>query len=194
MIIVLVNSSSKLHYQELKDVQLETWANPQIVPDNCKVYFYECDVYNQMHVPFKNALINVLKLWPDVKYIFRTNASSYVDLKKLNEFSQSVPKEKFYAGINGGGFASGCGFWLSADLIPFLSQNITSEDIQYEDGYIGALLVANGITISHKCQRCDIGDGVKYFDTYHYRCKDWNDHKKTIENIKLVHRLKGYNI
>jgi hypothetical protein len=51
-------------------------------------------------------------------YLLRTNLTSYINFRKLNEFLEDKPKEFFSAGTYfEGGFLSGSGYILSRDLI-----------------------------------------------------------------------------
>jgi hypothetical protein len=73
----------------------------------------------------------------DFDYLFRPNSSSFVNIKKLQEFLNSCPSEKFYAGsiipyetydknINEefkNECVSGCGYILSRDLVKYIVEN-----------------------------------------------------------------------
>jgi hypothetical protein len=181
-IMILVNSSLKSPYDELMNVQAETWDKKRVV--GVESYFYLCDDYNKMHIPFRE----ILKTVKGCDFIFRTNASSYVDKKRLLEYAYKLPQERFYAGKDGGGYASGCGFWLSKDLFPVLVDEITNKEHPYEDILIGQILAKHGIGVSKQFERCDYWDN--YFETYHYRCKHPDDYKKTIEAMNKIHSLK----
>ena len=78
-----------------------------------------------MHWKFLLTLREVIN--EEWDYIFRTNTSSYVSKNRLIEFSKNLPKEKCYCGIDGGGFASGAGFFLSKDCARLTPLKVTIE-------------------------------------------------------------------
>lgn len=86
---------------------------------------------------------------PGYDYIFRTNASSYVDKKRLKEWLKDKPRRKFYCGKDGGGFASGCGFAMSTDLVDIL-RRMDSYPSPSEDCLIGTYLERAGVKVTQE--------------------------------------------
>jgi hypothetical protein len=124
--------------------------------------------------------------------MFRTNASSYVDKKLALEKAMTLPKEKLYCGKNGGGFASGCGFFISRDLLEIIRRDFDQTPTPYEDAMIGSVLAKNGIGITDGAERCDT-NGKNLTDTYHYRCKSDNgDRNKDIIAFNRIHEYKTH--
>ena len=126
---------------------------------------------------------------PGYDYIFRTNASSYVDKKRLKAWLQDKPKRNFYCGIDGGGFASGCGFALSTDLVNCL-RTMDDYPSDSEDCLAGVWLERYaGIKVSPGAERYDYyfnhGSGPPL--TYHYRCKS-NDDDRT-KDVKAFEHI-----
>jgi hypothetical protein len=81
----------------------------------------------------------------DFDYIFRTNSSSYVDKKLLKEYLKDKPRNNFYSAIignhNGISFGSGCGYFLSRDLVHFLIDHKNELDLTLiDDVSVGKLL------------------------------------------------------
>lgn len=134
---------------------------------------------------------------PGYDYIFRTNASSYIDKKRLKAWLQDKPRNKFYCGIDGGGFASGCGFALSSDLVQCL---ITIDDYPTasEDCLIGVWLERYaGQKVTQGAERYDyyFNHGSGPYETYHYRCKSNDDDRtKDVKAFEHIFRfLNGRN-
>jgi hypothetical protein len=78
-------------------------------------------------------------------YLFRTNLSSYVDLKNLQNFAKGNYKENFYCGSFGnldpGNFCSGAGYFLSKNLIKLiLSQKEKLFEESVDDLALGRFL------------------------------------------------------
>jgi hypothetical protein len=127
---------------------------------------------------------------PRYDYIFRTNASSYVDKKRLKEWLMDKPRTNFYCGIDGGGFASGCGFALSTDLVNIL-RTIDDYPTTSEDCLIGVYLERAGIKVTPGAQRHDYYfTGGEIPLTYHYRCKsDTEDRTKDIKAFNHLYAI-----
>jgi len=91
-----------------------------------------------------------LERFGEFDYIFRTNLSSFVDLKKLKEFASKLPKKKCYAGsIQAGKYCSGSGFFLSKDMVELIVRNMDA--VQYnliDDVAIGMFMRDQNITMT----------------------------------------------
>jgi hypothetical protein len=202
-ILILVQACDDQPYSDLQKAQESTW-NSINVKGVKTLYFLggketklrgnklyvECsEAYNMMHWRCKLALDYTWTMKWD--YIFRTNASSYVDKNLLLEFAHTLNKENVYCGINGGGFASGSGFFLSRDAAWILRNELTDQPHGAEDVAIGETLNRNYIKVTPGAQRFDyypIKPSIP--KVYHYRCKsDTMDRDKDIEAFNKIFSL-----
>jgi len=187
----------------MQKAQRETWDSVK-VPGVSTVYYYglngaiyykedgeklycPCsEAYNMMHYRHKLATEYVMD-W-DWDILFRTNASSYVDKKRLLEFAQSLPLEGCFVS-KGSGIMSGAGFFLSRDLVKIANVGIDTHPTPSEDMYIFTMLNRAGYICG------DSGDRVEfnhYSDSperecYHYRCK--SDTEDRTKDVKAFHKL-----
>lgn len=211
-ILILVLSCLDEPFDEVMNCQLETWDS--IFVDGVKtIYYYGggsgfkeinsytrgfganvSEDYDMMHWKFLLTLREVIN--EEWDYIFRTNTSSYVSKNRLIEFSKNLPKEKCYCGIDGGGFASGAGFFLSKDCANICLNEIKEERVPYEDVYIGDLLKKNGIEVTPGARRFDFyfsnTNDINYNSDYHFRCKRYTTSKDEYINA-LIHIHKNIN-
>ena len=207
-ILILVQGCDDSPYDDLMKTQMETWDsidNPNtltvyFIADSkasfsyfkgSKLYLACSEAYNMMHYRQKLALDIICEddkvgQWD---YIFRTNASSYVNKTELLEFAKSLPKEKCYCGIDGGSYASGAGVFLSRDVVDIIRANTDDSPTAYEDAFMGAIIGRAGVKITQGAKRFDI-DHNNYNNipkAYHYRCKsDTTDRSKDITAFKKI--------
>jgi hypothetical protein len=203
-LLILVQGSDLPPYDMLQRGQEETWDSIEVEGVTTlyylsgdkglvgnKLYLDYPDGYPMLHWKFKEAVDYVWD-W-DWDVMFRTNASSYVDKKLLVEKAKNLPNEKLYCGKDGGGFASGCGFFISRDCLDILRKDLTPDPTPYEDAIIGSVLAKNGIKITPGSERFDIIHGRDFPDTYHYRCKSDNgDRNKDIIAFKRIYEYKTH--
>jgi hypothetical protein len=179
----------------LFETQAKTWAGRNLLPtifyfgskdgkrgieydtkNNVTVFYSDCsDEWNLMHLKFKLLLDYIKK--EDIKfdYIFRSNASSYIDPLELQRFAKQLPKDLCYCGIDGGGFASGAGVFLSPDIIDILRESYNEAPHNAEDVLMGEILSKHGISITPGAKRCDYWYSGYRAGHYHYRCKSNNE-------------------
>ena len=193
-ILILVLSCLEKPFDLLMKKQQETWDS---IPnkDIKTIYYYgngggfkkinentyeygaeSSDEYEFMHWKFYLLLKEIIN--DDWDYIFRTNSSSYVDKENLLKFAETLPKEKCYCGILNNFYASGCGFFLSRDVVEvLLNSNYSSDKQEYEDMYIGEKLVYhNEIGVTPGATRADLDKGdFGNSNTYHFRCRLYTD-------------------
>lgn len=152
-----------------------------------KLYCPCSEAYDMMHYRHRLAtewcLENV-----DFDIMFRTNASSYVHKQKLFDFAQTLPTEKLF--ISKGDYVmSGCGFFLSKDLIKIANEGIDQHPTPSEDMYIATMLNRAGYDVGKEGDRVDF-DHYKQGsqrECYHYRCKsDTADRNKDIVAFKKL--------
>lgn len=206
MILILVQACDDAPYGEMMKAQMNTWDridHPECLTiyylgnessftgeskSTGKKLFLDCsEAYNMMHWRQKLAL-DYIDVFYKFDYIFRTNASSYVNKKLLVEFAKSLPKEKCYCGIDGGGYASGAGVFLSPDVVEILRTQTDESPTAYEDAYMGSVLGRNGITVTPGAKRCDVQAGPDLPNCYHYRCKpDDNNRQKDIDTMYAIY-------
>lgn len=202
-ILILVLSSKKPPYDLLYEAQKRTWDSVSVPSVETRYYF--CDGFETMVPKLLEALGEALKSEWD--FVFRTNSSSYVDKKALIKFAEDLlPREKCYAGIDGDGFASGSGFFLSRDCAKALCGSIGPRKGLIEDEWVGAMLKLGGVSVLDGV-RADFWDrrvisGFAEFDlgdedirtAYHVRCKsDTLDRDRDVIAMETVHQIKGFS-
>jgi hypothetical protein len=200
-LLILVQASDLPPYDMLQRGQEETWDSVEVEGVSTlyylsgdkglvgkKLYLDYPDGYPLLHWKFKEA-VDYAWNW-DWDVMFRTNASSYVDKKLALEKVKTLPKEKLYCGKNGGGFASGCGFFISRDCLEIIRRDFTPDPTPYEDAMIGSVLGKSGIGVTPGAERCDSTYGdIK--NTYHYRCKSDNaDRNKDLISFRKIYEYK----
>jgi hypothetical protein len=137
----------------------------------------------------------------DFDYIYRTNVSSYIDLSKLNEFVKNKPREGYYAGAVGNhqgiSFASGCGYFLSRDVVNKVLENRKLWDHNLiDDVSLGKLLTKNLSIGVQEIGRMDLDTAnfnpleieKKSQTIFHYRCKALNA-DLSIQIMKSLHKI-----
>lgn len=209
-ILILVQATHLEPWDKLIEAQKRTWDSVD-VKDVDTIYFYshpersfqdgknlyvQCSGEHGMeHWRMKKALDWIYDSNVYYDFIFRTNASSYVNKQLLKEFLQDKPMEKFYSGINGGGFASGCGFVMTNDIVNIIRNQYDDYPSDSEDCLLGVYCQRNGIEVTPGAQRYDWwwNDRNKFPDVYHYRCKSNDDNRdKDIEAFdKLFKHFHG---
>lgn len=212
-LIILVFTCQKHPYKRLLDVAQKTWASVGVknvktiffyggatekllqIP-NTEIYEYctgTSDEYEYQHIKYRKAL--QLANTFDYDYILRGNISSYFDKKMALQKCKDLPKEKCYYGKDGGGFASGCGHFLTRDVANILINSIGDEAHEAEDKLVGEILLSKGISVMDNSDRHDIYfPNEEYFDTYLYRCKTNEktdlDRNKDVEAFNKIHKIK----
>jgi hypothetical protein len=219
-ILILVLSSDKDPYKFIREEgQEKTWDSIEVPGVETIYYFssvhYHATLFNKrltvncsddfyvMHWRLKLALDYV---WDrEWDYIFRTSASSYIDKELLLQKAESLPKEKCYCGIQccGGSVASGCGFFMSRDVVDILRHKIPSEmhnapyGVHPDDVLVGKILEANDIWLTEGADRYDYYHTDQPLrKTYHYRCKKDdvpNDGKHDVEAMHTIHNFLNAN-
>lgn len=140
--------------------QIATWACSKV--EGVRVVFYlggsqtlefddpvlhlPCpDDYPEMHWKFKLAL-EFVQNW-SWDFIFRTNASAYIDLQTLKNFASTLPREKCYCGIHGPTsnakflHVNGAGIFLSRDVAMIVKDGLQFNQTPHvEDGEIARVL------------------------------------------------------
>ena len=134
-------------------------------------------------------------------YIFRTNVSSYLDLKGLQQFVEDKPRNGFYAGAIGNhqgvNFASGCGYFISRDLVNSVIEKRDLWDHNLiDDVSLGKLLTQELNVSIEGVNRIDFNsadlDSAQIKENsggnFHFRCKSENP-DDTIHIMKMLHQL-----
>lgn len=218
-ILIMVLSYKKSPYLELMRAQQQTFGS--IKNENIDVLYYyggdppfTCtlssdgihygwefgfpitDAYYYMAGKFKKALEYALASSKKYDLIFRTNSSSYIQYRALLKFSETLPKEKLYAGAEiktneGFSIVSGAGFFLSPDTAKILLNEIDPEFEKEEDYYCGMILNKHGIEVIDDKSRIDVANYHSLecvpLDAYHYRIKS-NDRLRDAETMRLLHQ------
>ncbi len=134
-------------------------------------------------------------------YIFRTNVSSYLDIKGLQQFVENKSRKGFYAGAVGNHqgvkFASGCGYLISRDLVSLV---VSKKDLWdhnlIDDVSLGKLLTQELDVRIENVDRIDLNstdlDSVQIKENsrgiFHFRCKADNP-DITIHIMKALHQI-----
>ena len=199
-VIILVLSCAEPPYDALYRAQQETWNS--VVVEGVATTFYFCDAVPGMIAHLKAELAALVTEWD---FVFRTNSSSYVDKAALRCHAGSLPQERVYQGVDGGGFASGSGFFVSGDVAKLLARELPDEpQEEIEDVAVGRVLARAGIGVLPGARRCDYWheqflarfynrevDLVALRDAYHVRCKCEGDRAKDVEAMRAVHEIKA---
>lgn len=110
--------------------------------------------------------------------VFRTNCSSYVDLRNLCDYARAHVTGRFYSGLIGLReipFASGSGYFLSRDLVELVvrQQSLWNHDL-VDDRALAALLARNHVApVPAPRQDFRWAPALGDIDTslYHFRCR-----------------------
>lgn len=213
-VLILVQACDDAPYFEMQKVQRETWDSleePGVTTvyyygnnshngeyiwnkDNGKLYCPCSEAYDMMHYRHKLAVEWCFK---NVEFdlMFRTNASSYVDKKRLMQFAKTLPLKECFESM-GNYVMSGCGFFLSKDLVKVANDPIDDHPTPSEDMYIATMLNRAGYDVGKEGDRVDFDHYKKgpQRECYHYRCKsDTADRTKDIIAFrKLFKQLNGH--
>ena len=135
----------------------------------------------------------------DFKYIFRTNLSCCLDLKKFYNFCHQDFNYAAQEGIlNKIIFGSGAGVFFSRGVCEYLISIKDSIDYckENEDVTIGSilypiygLLCVSRIDIFNFDSKSISDEEIKNSDTFHIRCKNNEDPSLTIYNMKKIYEL-----
>jgi hypothetical protein len=210
LIIVLSYDDNDIYTKFYKS-QVDTWDS--IILDDVSTYYLFGNnninkiLDNKLLVDVKEISIsicgyktlnafNLIKNM-DFDYIFRTNSSSYVDKKLLIEFINSKPKNNYYSGAigqyDGIQFASGCGYFLSKDLINLVIENVNLWDHNLIDDVALAKLLSRFDVYPQLNQRFDITDNnsIDIANNYfHYRLNTHN-REYDISNMYKIFNIKN---
>lgn len=145
------------------------------------------------------------------QYIFRTNLGSYISQKNMLRFLEDMPETQFYAGIIGDAkykdkpyrFASGSGYFLSADLVKLVAENrneVPADEI--DDVALGVFMNDHNTPVNDKAIRLNYTNDEKVYQTgdetvehicddriYHVRLRS-DDRKLDIKRMQALHNLK----
>lgn len=215
-VLILVLASEKDPWKYIREEgQEKTWDSIE-VPDVQTIYYFSSihhqstlfgkrltvncpDDFYMMHWRLKLALDYVWNLEWD--YIFRISASSYVDKELMLKKAQTLPKEKCYCGIEccGGSVASGCGFFMSRDVVQILRDKIPVDPtlspygLHPDDVLVGKILEGEGIYVTPGAERFDYWHPPvpRSLDDrcYHWRCKHdglANDGRPDVEAMQVI--------
>jgi len=204
-VLILVMASPSIDiFDAMMKKQKETWDSIQ-VENVDTLFFYGNETIESSYINGKDLLLKTndiavnnsfkIKMAYDFvsnmewDYIFRTNASSYIDKKRLLNKAQTLPENKCYCGIavrlsDGMQFSSGAGTFYSRDCIDILRNTINEQykmNSQLDDVVEGKILKNANINITVGASRSDYTHGdfhsfmknINFTDTspYHYRCR-----------------------
>ena len=134
-------------------------------------------------------------------YLFRTNTSSFVDFKKLTQFTKDKNNNLDYSGVvldveEGDTIASGAGFFLSRKNVELILNNSDKFDTSLPDDVAIARLLNNFDISPTNLIRKDLKtvpkpNSVYLSDHFHYRCRLDLQHHRILEPklIKYLNRV-----
>lgn len=126
-------------------------------------------------------------------YLYRTNLSTFLDMRRLIEWIQNHPNVE-YAGSYGAlsTYASGSGFLLSRRACRILDETPRNEfpDV-IDDVSIGNVLCSpkNNYPLTFVPRRDVIHPDEIILDAFQYRCKNDENHSMTIPIMKHLYQL-----
>jgi len=229
-ILILVISSKNSPYDKLEESIRKTWGNNE--DDNIKIFYNYGDgessfidgdkIICNYPETLENIGLKTIKSFEllydlDFDYIFRTNLSSFVDIKNMVKYLEDKPTDKYYAGrcgLNFGGehlikfgegsFASGSGYFLSKDIVKLIIDNKEKWDHSIIDDVAIAGLLKGLNILPTNCPRIDITsttNGLFYhqndiiddriiMNNYHFRCKTFGDRTGDIIIFEELNKIK----
>jgi len=163
--LVLVLGCRAAPFPQLIAAIKRTWASVGVDGADVLFYYGAADEIRldgrDLYLPVADDLAHVAEKtiacfeWAlrhrDFDLVFRTNASSYIDLPNLLRFVEAEPVGTgYYAGkganVDSIDFALGSGFFLSRDLVELVIEKQWEWDHEYMDDIaLGKFLIANGI-------------------------------------------------
>lgn len=194
-VIIQISATHQEPYNSVIQAQKDTWASVHH-PNVSVAFVYAEDVgvedeYELQHVKLKRWAKSIMnKEWD---FLLLGSSSSYFDLNMVHRKALTLPKEKCYCGIKGMHgdvtFASGCGHFVSRDVVSLLIEGLTEEPHPYSDVAEGEVMVRHGIEVTPGAERFDFNHtNDNLYRTYHYRCKtNDKDRNKDIIAMHKVH-------
>lgn len=205
-VLILVQATKLEPWNAIIEAQRRTWDSVEHA-DVDTIYYYshpnktymegkdlyvKCSGEHGMeHWRMKLALDWIYDTFANYDFIFRTNASSYIHKGMLIDFLKDKPRSGYYCGIDGGGFASGCGYIMTYDCVNIIRNQFDDCLSDSEDCLTGVYMQRNGISVVPGAQRYDWwwNDRINFPDLYHYRCKsNDNDRNKDIEAFDILQK------
>jgi hypothetical protein len=134
--------------------------------------------------------------------LFRTNSSSYVNRRMLQEFAGTLPTRRYYGGYSGYvddvPFASGTGILMSRDLVEVVAADTHWEFDRIDDVAIGRSIYRAGVEL-RRLPRLDLlsSDDLALLTpavmrtTFWVRCRSTGDRQQDIETMRRVHAMYG---
>jgi hypothetical protein len=213
-VIILILSHFEEPYITLENVIKETWC-VETEGENFKVFFYHGGY--QEEIQDSKIILNIQKGFEyighktiraleiinekyDFDFIFRTNSSSYINIKKLLSYLENKPKLNFYNGLIGRDenlkldFASGSGYTLSKDLVKKIIENKNEWNHFYPDDLSLALLLKSFDIYPSAAPRLDIfslpiNNHNLINQNFHFRCKTFGDRTGDVLIMKEIKKI-----
>ena len=232
-LIVLIMAGSNPYYRKIENSIRETWFN--LKNKDVEIFFYsdsevalrKKSVYlegDTIMVPCQDGFHTLgfktlcafewISKNYSFDYIYRSNLGAMVYPDRIIRFLDGKPKEKFYCGIVGKDtfylgreveFASGSGYFLSADIVyDVLKNHHLWQHNVVDDVALGYIIESLGIKINESAMRkslCD--DNIEYQigrksvdyipdeDLYHIRLRS-DDREKDIKNMIELYKKNNY--
>ena len=176
-IIILIIDANSDNYNRMRYI----WRKYMNTNNKIKSYFIKAEedernfisldtIYWKGKETFENiifktiyAMKKILSEYPNVKYIFRTNLSSFVDFELLLKYIDTAPRTKMYGGVIGhynshdkpewsNKFVSGSGMLLSMDVVKCIIETFEKPDFKIDhpiDDVIIGKALEDKIKITH---------------------------------------------
>jgi hypothetical protein len=224
VVILILSKQDDILYSKLESSIRSTWGN--YLSDNIDIFYYYGSsdefkvVDDKIYSKHTDSIINIgyktidafEYLYNNIEfnYLYRTNSSSYINIKKMMDFIREKPLTNFYsARVNienksGVKFGSGSGYFISKDIVKFVIENkIKWNHNLIDDVALGSLLLNNGFNLT-PCSRLDIDDikndeifynssivDKSHLDlNFHFRCKSKDKNRET--DVKIMRYLYDY--
>jgi hypothetical protein len=210
-VIILTLAGGTGLYKTLIDTCKETWftqpsdkiktffyygGHKEFKVENENIYCSSVEDYGKLGLKTVETFEYIYNNY-DFKYIFRTNAGTYIKYNELLNHLSDKPMENYYSGIIGHyantDYASGSGYFLSRDVVKKILDNREQLSHNFiDDVELGILLKKLDIIVSEDAIRISINYDPGY-RTFEYQKGRNQVNKEEIENMNYHYRLKSNN-
>lgn len=202
IIILVLSYDDNDIYSKLYETQKKTWDSLSVDGVDTYYYFGNGDedkiIGNTIITTIPEDLFNcgykTIKAFEliqnlDFDFIFRTNSSSYVDKQRLLDYSLSLNNTNHYSGVigfdSGVSFASGCGYFLSKDIMLKIIENKNNVNHSLNDDVsFGKILNDNNI-FPQSNPRVDVNGNDISPDYFHYRVKSYDRNNDILKMFNI---------